>query len=163
MDTGAHRTIIDTKMAEHLGLKVRTQGLKFGRFSVPGSDAVHEYAGVVDGDTILHVGDKLFAKVSNMRVINHPQPFMLLGADVLSGGRPSSTWNFTGLKVDTLGTGQVQAHLTFKLAGVDTMIELPHAPVGEHLVGTLAGGNVFAYMAGGAPLPSGQCLRRHTG
>jgi hypothetical protein len=97
IDTGAHRTIIDMQMAKKLGLSVRTQNLNFGKFSVPGSEAVHAYAGVVDGPTTIQVGEGLCATVTNMRVIQHPHPFMLLGADVLSGGRPSGAWNFTGL------------------------------------------------------------------
>lgn len=52
MDTGAHRTIIDSKMASALGLKLR-QDLTCGKYSVPGSEAIHEYAGIVEGDTDL--------------------------------------------------------------------------------------------------------------
>lgn len=52
VDTGAHRTVIDTKMAAALKLPV-SSGHSCGRFSVPGSDAVHEYAGVVEGTTVL--------------------------------------------------------------------------------------------------------------
>lgn len=54
---------------------------------MPGSDAVHSYAGVVEGVTTLRIGKNVEARVENMRVINHPYPFVLLGADVLSGGR----------------------------------------------------------------------------
>lgn len=87
VDTGAHRTIIDTTMARELGLQTKTQNLECGKFSVPGSDAVHSYAGIVEGCTNLQIGSQLAARVHNMRVISHPHPFMLLGADVLSGGR----------------------------------------------------------------------------
>ena len=55
---------------------------------MPGSDAVHSYAGVVDGETTIQISDKVLAKVKNLRVIDHPHPFALLGADVLRGGRP---------------------------------------------------------------------------
>jgi hypothetical protein len=53
VDTGAHRTVIDTKMCSLLGLKVKTEGVDCGRFSVPGSGAVHKYAGIVPGETKL--------------------------------------------------------------------------------------------------------------
>ncbi len=53
VDTGAHRMVIDLKMAQKLGLPVRRDAADFGKFSVPGSDAVHAYAGVVEGDTVL--------------------------------------------------------------------------------------------------------------
>lgn len=52
IDTGAHRTVIDTKMSSALRLPV-TKSHVCGKFSVPGSDAVHEYAGIVKGATIL--------------------------------------------------------------------------------------------------------------
>lgn len=52
LDTGAHRTVIDTKMAAALRLHVRKEP-GCGRFSVPGSEAVHEYAGIVEGTTVL--------------------------------------------------------------------------------------------------------------
>jgi hypothetical protein len=40
-----------------------------------------------------------------MRVIEHPHPFLLLGADVISGGKENKHWNFTGLKVKTICEG----------------------------------------------------------
>jgi hypothetical protein len=40
-------------MAQVMGLTVRTTNINCGKFSVPGSDAVHEYAGIVDGDTVI--------------------------------------------------------------------------------------------------------------
>lgn len=89
VDTGAHRTVVDTHMASLLGLHVRKEAGDCGRFSVPGSEAVHAYAGVVAGETTLQLSDKVMAKVNNLRVINHPHPFFLLGADVLRGGRPA--------------------------------------------------------------------------
>lgn len=52
VDTGAHRTIIDSKMASALGLSIRKDHT-FGKYSVPGSEAIHEYAGIVEGDTDL--------------------------------------------------------------------------------------------------------------
>jgi hypothetical protein len=86
VDTGAHRTIIDSKMATALGLTIRKEH-NFGKYSVPGSDAIHEYAGIIEGDTDLQLGDGISARVRHLRVIDHPHPFLLLGADVLSGGR----------------------------------------------------------------------------
>lgn len=127
VDTGAHRTVIDTKMAAALRLHVR-RGASCGRFSVPGSDAVHEYAGVVEGTTVLQLGAGIFAAVRNMRVIEHPHPFMLLGADVVSGGQGNRHWNFSGLKVKTLGEGRVEGFLLFEQAGREVAILLPHAP-----------------------------------
>jgi hypothetical protein len=51
----------------------------------------------------------------NMRVIVHPHPFLLVGADVLRGGRPQGAgWNMRGLLVNTLGAGEVTAQLEFE-------------------------------------------------
>ena len=99
VDTGAHRTILDSVMARELGLTVKTDNLQCGKFSVPGSEAAHSYAGVIKGNTTLNIGECLAAWVENMRVIKHPHIFVLLGADVLSGGRISNSWNFTGMRV----------------------------------------------------------------
>ena len=96
---------------------MRTENLQCGKFSVPGSEAVHSYAGIVEGSTTLKNSDRVEAKVHNMRVISHPHPFVLLGADVLSGGRDPSTWNFTGMRVHTTEAGRVKALLTFDVQG----------------------------------------------
>lgn len=61
VDTGAHRTIIDSAMARELGLTVKTDNLECGKFSVPGSDAIHSYAGVVEGATVLKIDQGLAA------------------------------------------------------------------------------------------------------
>lgn len=61
VDTGAHRTIIDSSMARELGLKVKTENLECGKFSVPGSDAVHSYAGIVEGATVLKLDQGIAA------------------------------------------------------------------------------------------------------
>lgn len=156
---GAHRTIIDSAMAQELGLAVRTDNLQCGKFSVPGSEAVHAYAGIVEGSTTLRIGSCLAARVENMRVINHPHPFVLLGADVLSGGRDSSSWNFTGMRVRTEQVGQVRAELTFEVQGREVTVDLAHAPTGE---AKSAVGHVSC-VGGSLPLSGGQCLRRHFG
>jgi hypothetical protein len=52
LDTGAHRTVIDTKMAAALKLRVRKEP-GCGKFSVPGSEAIHEYAGIIEGTTVI--------------------------------------------------------------------------------------------------------------
>ncbi len=115
-------------MAAALGLQVRKDP-GCGKFSVPGSEAVHEYAGIVEGTTVLQLGGGIFAGVKNMRVIEHPHSFLLLGADVLSGGKDNRHWNFAGLRVKTLAGGQVEASLLFEQGPREVSILLPHAPV----------------------------------
>ena len=84
---------------------------------MPGSEAVHAYAGIVEGDTDLQISRDIRTRVRNLRVIDHPHPFLLLGADVLSGGRKSGQWNFSGIKVKTLAEGHLEAELTFEISG----------------------------------------------
>mgnify|MGYP003552320619 FL=1 len=84
---------------------------------MPGSEAVHAYAGIVEGDTDLQISRDIWTRVRNLRVIDHPHPFLLLGADVLSGGRKSGQWNFSGIMVNTLAEGHVEAELTFEISG----------------------------------------------
>jgi hypothetical protein len=98
VDTGAHRTVLDTRMAALLGLRVRKEAADCGKFSVPGSDAIHSYAGVVEGETVLQICSKVFAKVTNLRVIEHPHPFFLLGADVLRGWAAPRSVEFLGVE-----------------------------------------------------------------
>ena len=63
-----------------------------------------------------------------MRVIEHPHPFLLLGADMISGGKENKHWNLTGLKVKTIREGQVEGFLLFEQNGHEVAIPLPHAP-----------------------------------
>lgn len=86
-----------------------------------------------------------------MRVIAHPHPFILLGADVLSGGRDSKSWNFTGMKVKTDSGGEVSAQLTFDVNRVEVGVDLAHAPSSK---GAPPVGNL-SYVGGSVPLASG--------
>jgi hypothetical protein len=79
---------------------------------------------------VLQLHDNVWAGVTNMRVIEHPKPFILLGADVLSGGKGDGAWNFAGLQVRTLGAGSVVGSLSFEMGGTILEVDLPHAPVG---------------------------------
>ena len=69
----------------------------------------------MEGDTDLQLGEGIRARIRNLRVIEHPHPFFLLGADVLSGGRQMGQWNFSGIQVKTLAVGEVKAVLTFEI------------------------------------------------
>lgn len=82
-----------------------------------------------------------------MRVIEHPWPFILLGADVLCGGKPGGSWNFACLKVTTLGPGECTGDLVFEMNGREVQEAIPHAPAG---VGDPQSG--LHYMAADPPL-----------
>lgn len=93
-----------------------------------------------------------------MRVIEHPHPFMLLGADVLQGGRDPSVWNFAGMTVKTLAIGKVAVSMNFETDGQEVKVPLPYAPADG---GRDADGATLACTIGGAPVAGAQCLRRN--
>ena len=92
-----------------------------------------------------------------MRVIKHPQPFLLLGADVLRGGRSAEQWNFEGMTVRTLAPGKVAAVLAFVVQGHRTEVPLHFAPAGE---GQAALAHSAQLCQVGGPPIGGQYVRR---
>ena len=48
-----------------------------------------------------------------MRVIEHPFPLFLIGADILCGGKKGSSWNYTGFKLSTKPCGKVMGTVGF--------------------------------------------------
>ena len=47
-------------------------------------------------------------------MINHPHPLLLVGADVLCGGRSPPMWNFNGVHQKTLGGNVCEGALVFE-------------------------------------------------
>jgi hypothetical protein len=43
--------------------------------------------------------------ITGLKVIDHPTNLMLLGADVMSGGRVGAMWNFDGIHQTTTPQG----------------------------------------------------------
>ena len=114
-DSGAYKTTMDVKMAEAFGLRVRraVQG-NCGRYGVPGSGVEHDYAGVVEEPFELRVGEHVRFQLRGMRVIDHPFPLFLLGADILCGGRKPPGWNYEGVDVITGENGEVSGSIRFR-------------------------------------------------
>lgn len=65
-----------------------------------------------------------------MRVFDHPFPMVLLGADVLCGGRQPPGWNFVGSDFETLASGEVKGALRFKCGEEVVSLPLHQAPGG---------------------------------
>ncbi len=98
VDTGACKTIIDETTARALGLKLKPSvDGNCGTFSVPGSGARQQYAGVVEDPVVLQFGEHIRFCLKDLRVLKHPYPLVLIGADILRGGRPDGCWNYTGM------------------------------------------------------------------
>ena len=114
MDTGAYKTVMDRSMAIALGLKIRPSvDGDCGRFGVPGSGVVHEYAGVIEDPFVLRLGEKVVFTIHGMKVLEHPHPLVLIGADVLRGGRGPTGWNYDGMALTTHAPGKVSGVLKF--------------------------------------------------
>ena len=89
IDIGSYKTIMDVGTARMLGLPVReAKGGDCGTYSVPGTGRSNCYAGVVDGPAVLQLGVGVAFQVHGLKLIDHPHPLMLIGSDLLSGGRP---------------------------------------------------------------------------
>jgi hypothetical protein len=88
VDSGSYKTILDVGMARILGLPIKeaNQG-DCGTFSTPGTDRSNCYAGVVEGNVELQLADDVTYLIQGLKLIHHPHPMVLLGSDVLSGGR----------------------------------------------------------------------------
>lgn len=88
VDTGASKTLCDLSMAQALGLPVvLAKGDEFGKFSVPGNNQVMSYAGIVRGPVIIRLSETVSFSLPCLKLINHTYHLMLLGGDIIQGGR----------------------------------------------------------------------------
>lgn len=121
VDTGAHRTVMSPDFAEALGLKVTLAvNGNCGRFGVPGSGIVHDYAGVVADRFELRLGKDVKFSITGMKLLNNPFPLALLGADVLTAGR-AKMWNYIGSDITEDGQSGV---LKFKKGELSEAVPL---------------------------------------
>ena len=61
------------------------------------------------------MGDSVRFMLSGLRVIEHPFPLFLLGANVFCGGRKAPSWNYNGISLSTdPGTGTVSGTIRFR-------------------------------------------------
>ena len=64
---------------------------------MPGGSTLLSYAGLIKGPVKLQLAEGVVYEVPLIRVIKHAVPLLLLGSDVLKGGRPEGEWNWAGL------------------------------------------------------------------
>jgi hypothetical protein len=156
VDTGSYKTIMDVSMARILGLHVReAKGGDCGTYAVPGSGRSNCYAGVVEGVAELQLAPGVVYLTHGLKLIDHPHPLLLVGSDVLSGGRGPGQWNYAGLRLITGAHGAVRGLVHFERDGTlveEALVNVPTAR-GSHAAGT---GTVN--LVQGPPL-GGQCLR----
>ena len=118
VDSGSYKTILDVGMARILGLPIREANHgDCGTFSTPGTDRSNCYAGVVEGNVELQLADDVKYVIQGLKLIHNPHPIVLLGSDVLSGGRGPGECNYAGTRLQTKEKGGTQGYLCFERDG----------------------------------------------
>jgi hypothetical protein len=83
---------------------------------------------------------------------------VLLGSDVLSGGRGPGECNYAGTKLQTKENGGTKGYLCFERDGQVREAELVNVPTAQ---GSHATGTASINLVAGPPI-GGQCVRRNT-
>ena len=79
---------MDIGMARMLGLPIRDAiGGDCGTYSVPGTGRSNTYQGIVDAEVRLQLAPGVIYAIQGLKLIDHPHPLILIGSDILSGGR----------------------------------------------------------------------------
>jgi hypothetical protein len=93
LDTCGAKSMIDRKSAEELGfdVEVATKNNHFGSFYGPGGKVVY-YHGRIKGPIEIWLDKDIKLLAPELKVVEHFEPLMLLGTDVLTEG--STRWNF---------------------------------------------------------------------
>ena len=87
VDTGAHKTVMNTTMAQHLGLEWEpAEKGNFGQYSVAGGQLL-SYVGRLKHPVQLWFGEGVSYTLSGVCLIDHPNPIFFLGHDLLCSGR----------------------------------------------------------------------------
>ena len=164
-DTGGARSLVDLNSAQSLGLNVtRAKGTEFGTFYGPASE-LRAYAGVVRGPVAFRFSQEVVVYIRELKVIEHAEPLVLVGANVLCAGHPG--WTFRSLGIDWDGQGIIsfsrgKRMRTLPLVSAPHLANLGHPveqqlPVASSGEGTNIGAGrtaSFVSLAGGR----GQCL-----
>jgi hypothetical protein len=131
VDTGACRTIIDTRTARECSLEViKAVNGNFGSYATPGCSAT-DYYGVVRGPVKFQLSPEIILELPFVRVIEHPHCLILLGAEILRPGKEEDQWSFNGVINETHGKNQVSSYLMFQKAHHRAAARLLSCPVGD--------------------------------
>ena len=94
-DTGGAKSLIDVRSAQKMGLPVTlAQDREFGTFYGPGS-VERAYAGIVAVPVPVRFSADVVLYIRELKVIQHSEPIMLIGVDVLCSGHLG--WDFRGI------------------------------------------------------------------
>ena len=111
-------TVMDLQSAVTLRLHVcRAMNGDCSSYAVPGGGVDRDYAGAVERPFELRLGGQVKFTLTGMRVIEHPFPLFLIGADIQCGGKMGNSWNYTGFKLLTKLCNKVVGTVGFKRGG----------------------------------------------
>lgn len=89
LDTGGEKSMVDVSLAELLGLRYqRGRGSEFGKYITAGGH-VQPYHGLVRGPVDVRFSENVTVPLRFIKVVEHGEPVLILGADLLRGGRPT--------------------------------------------------------------------------
>ena len=118
---------------ESLGLKVaKAINRNCGRFKVPGSGTIHDYAGVIAEPFELRLRKEVKFTIMGMKLIANPYSLALIGADVLKAARPGM-WNYLGIDPTEDGSSRVLKFGQGKQSELLPLFQVPQAPDGGQL------------------------------
>ena len=87
MDSGGARTMIDMRTAQEAQIPwTEAKGSEFGQYITPGG-AARPYLGIAPGPIRIQFNEKVVITLSSIKIIDHSEPLILIGADVLKGGK----------------------------------------------------------------------------
>ena len=75
----------------------------------------------------MQVADGVFVSLKHVRVVEQIAPMLLIGADLLCGGKVGD-WNFAGIRVRTPEAGITEGWLQFEREGEVRCTRLVHCP-----------------------------------
>ena len=99
LDTCGAKSMIDRKTAEELGFEVElaTKSKHFGSFYGPGGKVVYYY-GRIRGPIEVWLSSEVKLVAPEIKVVDHCEPLVLLGTDVLTHN--NTEWNFCYVGLD---------------------------------------------------------------
>ena len=111
------------------------------------------YYGLVRGPVDLRFKEDITLSLRFIKVVEHGEPVLILGSDLLRGGRPLSSWNFECVGCHTREVGKVEGFLRFVKSGTGVEVPILNAPAGllEQKVGVMALPRVSCRNTGSEP------------
>lgn len=86
------------------------------------------YYGLVCGPVDVRFETDVVLTLHFIKVIEHGEPVLILGLDILRGGHPLVAWNFSGFRALMKEVVKVEGAICFSKAGKESEFPLLNAP-----------------------------------